>query len=334
MSRTVVKRIQTRLEHLERIGDPGFGQTVEQASAALSLIHQRGRAPASIQLRRDFLARRAWIPVAGDRDKTARSKPALATLVARRGLGLRLELTLLFLLQCHHRSTQRIPLPLLPDLEDPASLGLISLFATGNRPRKGSKYKRGVTKMRTAQVTGALDTLQELRLAELHKTPEDQNDYSQVWLNVEFGPLSVDHQRYRPPTATTPVVSIPIEFFTQGWIQVLTDSEIANWLMWRDVGLMRTPAATTADDLFIDADLRLGTYDLTRDTWDTHLMLGQLGLVNARQGDLHLGQTSDGEDNYRREPHVFDLDDAPLKRPALPAVKTAVEWDLIERLNR
>lgn len=334
MARTVADRLQTRLAQLERLSEPSFGLTVEKVNDALTRFHQTGTAPESILLRRRFLARRQWIYVSGDRDKTPRPKPALATLVASKGLSLRLELTLLFLNQCHRRSWARVPLPLLPDTEDPDSLGLISLFSTGNQPRPGSKYKRGVTKMRTTQVMGALDTLEALGLVEMTKTPEGRNDHSShIWLNTEFGPLGADPQRYKAPPASTPVVSIPIEFFTNGWIQVMTDSEIANWLMWRDVGEMRTAAVTTADELFIDADLRLGTYDLTRDTWDTHLMLDRIGLMSARQGDLHVGKTPNGS-GYRREPHRFDVDDAPLKKLALPAVKAAVARDLKERLAR
>lgn len=335
MGRTVIERLETRLAHLERLGDPGLGRTVDVVNDAFARFHQDGSAPASILLRRRFLARRQLIYVSGDRDKTPRLKPALATLVAPKGLSLRLELTLLFLVQCgRRRSSARIPLSLLPDPEDPDSLGLISLSSTGNQPRAGSLYKRGVTKMRTAQVTGALDTLEALGLVEMEKTPDGRNDYyARMWLNREFGPLGADPERYKVPPANTDVVSIPIEFFTQGWIQVMTDSEIANWLMWRDLGQMRTAAVTSADDLFIDAELRLGTYDITRDAWDTHLMLDRFGLMSAREGDLHVGKTPNGS-GYRREPHRFDLDDAPLKKSALPVVKAAVVRDLKDRLAR
>jgi hypothetical protein len=86
-----------------------------------------------------------------------------------------------------------------------------------------------------------------------------------------------DVRRYRRSGQSETVISIPINFFTQGWIQVMTDSEIANWLMWRDQADMRAADVTAVDDLFLEAQDRLEVYHLTRDAWDTHQMLIRLG---------------------------------------------------------
>ncbi|MGH8829130.1 MAG: hypothetical protein ACRDVZ_16325 [Jiangellaceae bacterium] len=143
-------------------------------------------------------------------------------------------------------------------------------------------------------------------------------------LNDEGGPW------WKPPRLSTPgrtpAVSVPIEFFTNGWLHVLTDSEIANWLMWRDIGDFRTAEQTSADDLMIWASERLGWYDLTRDTWDTHQALTRLNLMTAKFSDARRsdGTLIDYRSGNRGEPHHFGVDDQELSKPALAAARAAV----------
>lgn len=79
------------------------------------------------------------------------------------------------------------------------------------------------------------------------------------------------------PVAAESVLSVPIEFFTNGWIQALTDSEIWKWLVFRHAAYMSSPTSPPGQGVRMSADTRLSIYDLTRDAWDTHLMLGRYG---------------------------------------------------------
>lgn len=332
--RTVAARLQTRIAHLQRLQDPQHGLTIAQANAAFRRAHADGSAPESIHVRRHFLRRTQFLKVEGDRDRTPRMKPPLATALRSRGVLLRLELTLLFLAQCRPAG-QRTPKVTYPVISrGDSQLGLIDFLATGTNRRPGTKFRRMPSTMRAAQVHRALDSMagKGLQLLEIAKTASARPDYDQgVLLHTEVGPTPIGDQKpYVVPRlmspGRTPTVSIPIEFFTNGWLHVLTDSEIANWLMWRDVGEMRTADWSSADDLMIWAEERLGWYDLSRDVWDTHQMLSRLGLMSTTFADDRRsdGTLTDYSSGRRGEPHTFGVDDQELAKQALPAALAAV----------
>ncbi len=314
--RRVVDRLGIRLAHLDRLAlaeDNNF--VVTQANEAFKTIHSRGPSPASIVVRDGFIARPKRIYVAGEDETTTRPKPPIANLIRSQGLALRLELALIFLAQCNpHPGRKAIPLPVsAASQDDDEALGLINLFATGTRHRGGSNYRRRAPAMRARQVENALDilaapTLQLVRLA----SGAGRSRYDSMSLNRETGvPSAKDVARYSIP-AQRSNVSIPVEFFTRGWIQVMTDSEIWNWLVRRHRARTVAPPQTSAAGLRLDARDRLRWYDLTRDAWDTHQVLGRLGLLTAN----------------------LELDDRELSKDAHNAMRSAISAlrdDLIER---
>lgn len=179
--------------------------------------------------------------------------------------------------------------------------------------------------MRADQVRRALDILNKRGLVELGPARDKHSPYDQMWLCNEGGPTpGKDSVRYQALTASEPTVSIPIEFFTNGWIQVLTDSEIWNWLAFRHQGKMTAADSPAGRDISLPAARRLGWYDLTRDAWDTHAMLDRFELMTTNPGEITSGRTPGGSQRFRKEPHQFDLHDEVLKKPGHPAVLAAV----------
>jgi hypothetical protein len=168
--------------------------------------------------------------------------------------------------------------------------------------------------MRTRQVQNALILAEpSLQLVSL-SAGSGSAKYDSMWLNQDKPvPVAKDMPRYTMPGSE--VVSIPITFFTRGWLQVLTDSEISNWLVWRHRAGMNTAADNSAKSLKLNADDRLGIYDLTRDAWDTHQVLGNLGLLTATPGEITSTVTPR---------HEFGLDNKPLQQDAHHAVLAAV----------
>jgi hypothetical protein len=328
LGRNTAARLQTRLNHLSRLNKPAHGLTIEQANNAFVDAHGGGSKPLSVLVRRSFLARHKpkVFTVAGDHDKTPRKKPPLAASVRSRGVLLRTELTLLFLAQCRVRPTARISTPIQSQVA--GEPGLIDYFSTGTNPHDDTEYRLSRPTMRTRQLEKALDTLAgpDLQLIEVGRRASGRLDpTAPMWLNQESGPQRTgDAHRYRTPSASETVISIPIEFFTKGWIQVMTDAEIANWLMWRDQGDMRDASTSTATDLFLDAQRRLDHYDLTRDTWDTHAMLSRLGLMTVQVGEVDATQMVGGKTKFRSAPHRFGVDDAPLQQDGHAAMLAAV----------
>lgn len=331
-SRSSKERLEPRLAHLRRLESADFGLTVAQANEAFRTVYEAGRKPASILIRRSFVARQKRIHVAGEYDKTPRPKPPLATAKRSKGVALRLELTLLFLAQAGPRPTAQFRYPV--QTQSAEDLGLIDFLSTGSNPHEKTEYRLSRPAMRARQVMNALERLAapELQLIEVSRRPSGRLDASgQMWVNQETGPTATgDVHRYRIPTPSEKVISVPIEFYTNGWIQVMTDSEIANWQMWRDQSEMREAGITTADDLFIDAQDRLDYYDLSRDVWDTHQTLTRVGLMSVEAGEVEARMTTRGA-RFHREPHKFGLDDAPLSQDGHRAMLAAVA-ELLDEL--
>lgn len=330
--RKVVDRLQTRVNHLQRLQnkeDSGF--VVDDANTTFRGVYAAGGQPPSILVRSSMVARKMFLLVEGDRDKTPRAKPPAADIVRSRGLALRLELALLFVQQCSKKPGVR----LLPVEADGDGSGLINLFATGTRRQGKTSYRKQRSAMRAAQVRNALDILAGRGLVELGPDLEEQSPYDRMWLANEGGPLpGKDLTRYSKLTTSEPTVSIPIEFFTNGWIQVLTDSEIWNWLAFRHQGGMTAADSPAGKDVALPAVLRLGWYDLTRDAWDTHAMLDRFGLMTVNPGEITTGLTAAGNQRFEREPHQFDLDDQVLSKPGHPAVLAAVAAALEDALDK
>jgi hypothetical protein len=125
-----------------------------------------------------------------------------------------------------------------------------------------------------------------------------------MWLNQDKPvPVAKDMPRYTMPGSE---VSIPITFFTRGWLQVVGVAPPR-----RDEHRRRQ----LGQELKLNADDRLGIYDLTRDAWDTHQVLGNLGLLTATPGEITSTVTPR---------HEFGLDNKPLQQDAHHAVLAAV----------
>lgn len=76
------------------------------------------------------------------------------------------------------------------------------------------------------------------------------------------------------------VVAIPHEFFTRGWIQLLADAEIAAYLMWLDID--QNPQRHAP---FVTGFERRDRYGLSRDAYESHELLRDLGLVSVEKDD-------------------------------------------------
>lgn len=61
--RSAKDRVETRLAHLHRLENPDYGLTAAQANEAFRTVYEAGSKPASILVRRAFLARRRLLAV-------------------------------------------------------------------------------------------------------------------------------------------------------------------------------------------------------------------------------------------------------------------------------
>lgn len=91
---------------------------------------------------------------------------------------------------------------------------------------------------------------------------------------------------YTVPTDDEAFVEIPIGFLTNGWVHVLTTSEIAALLMWFDVmkfdpSLHKLEDGSTIEQAYARSDVRHGFYGLGRDTYETHQPLDAFDLLDV-----------------------------------------------------
>ena len=126
-------------------------------------------------------------------------------------------------------------------------------------------------------------------------------------------------------------MSVPAEFFLNGWIHALTDSEIAAWLMFRDLSDLQI-AEQERPAVHISGDERVGAYCLSRDVRDSHRMLEMLGLLRVLVADNRRdnGTVEDFSQGAELIRHRFWLADGALSQPAVPAVLAAVAARLDE----
>jgi hypothetical protein len=314
--RNTADRLQSRLDHLERLQADQPGQTLQKAVATMRKIYDLSAKPKHILVRRRFVRRAVKIEVANDRDRTPRLKPPAQTLIRPRGVAFRLYLILLAAAQCPptgRPASSRLHYPIKGEPDD---ISLINLIAPGSNPRTGTTYKKGFQQMRAEQVHNALDLLADSDHLLLNRfTPPGPT----VQLNIEHGPrVDQDPQPWKRP-GNEQVVAIPIDFFSLGWVHVLTDSEIAAWLMFRDYGQIGTHEISDPFTLF--ADDRLSWYDQSKDVWDTHAMLSAMGLMSSETSPYQPGS---GGAKSRRDGTVFRVTDSGLQQHAIPSALAAV----------
>ncbi|WP_176953925.1 hypothetical protein [Streptomyces indicus] len=108
------------------------------------------------------------------------------------------------------------------------------------------------------------------------------------------------------------VISVPVQFFTNGWVYFLTDSEIRMYLAlkhvaarFRDEHLLRGVYITERD--------REWLYGISRDVYESHLTLSRFGLVQLVPNPLRHqdGRVVDFENHLRKgrfiPPHRFRI---------------------------
>lgn len=260
-----------------------------------------------------------------------RQPPLAALAPITKGVGLRVALTVPLLVQGRRRTAlgrdARLLIPI--EADEPGGMGLVDLVAVAarHRPRPGSTYASSVLENRKRQVRDGLLQLGKFGLAELPDGGrQGEPRFDKVHLNEEGGGTAAGTKRYTPPRdlGLGRVVRVPTAFYVNGWIHALSKSEIAMWLMLRDLHERSGTGADAAlpltpDRLHISGRDRLLEYDLSRAVWDTHSSLEQFGLIVVRKDPNRRsnGTTLDGEFAL---PHYFELTDDGLKQDGLSTV--------------
>lgn len=249
--------VADRLDHLWRTGGRDDATTM-------------GLRPTHIKIRREFVYTRR-------RDERG---PVVPLLLQNQGLQLRLQLLLLFDAQCRHSpgSPVRNPRNIIRRADDQYA-GWRELVLSDVRPSKpygGDNAPSGVkATLRRRQIIEALARLEQQHLVTIPRHDKGNRRYDDFQLLSEVG--NSEHPDYTVPTRGS--VTLPREFFTNLWVWVLSDVEIATYLMLRFVRAHRSRKHEEAG-VFVTSGWRETLFRLHRSTWRSADMLYRLRLVD------------------------------------------------------
>ncbi len=138
---------------------------------------------------------------------------------------------------------------------------------------------------RRRQIMAALKTLEGMAL--VRADPKPGRFTAGLQLLCENGTSTISSAiSYTMSDDTEMYVETPVEFFTRGWVHVLTNSEIAALLMWFDrlkyngvvVGAEEGDPVTVT---YVTGDVRQGLYGLGREAYETHQALDAYQLLDV-----------------------------------------------------
>ncbi|MEU9107423.1 hypothetical protein AB0D54_24365 [Streptomyces xanthophaeus] len=270
---TAVDRRHRRLQQLQDTGQ------FEPVNRALQRVWADGRRPDRVHLRLPLLHSRPEDPA-----------PPLTQLLNPRGIALRFYLLAVFEAHCRLEPgeawTSRRALT--------GRLGWSDFVAVdaGYSSQKGSylhdevlQYRDGQS-CRVRQVQGALRTLEGVggggqALVHVPRKENGARDYAAFSLMPEGGSGgTLTPDRYvLPHPRVTRTFSIPVDFFLQGWVQVLTPAEVATWLVLQLLS-QEFPDKHRKWGVYLYADKREGYFRLKRDSYeDSCNALRSFGLI-------------------------------------------------------
>ncbi|MFD8633751.1 hypothetical protein [Streptomyces sp. NPDC059533] len=311
-----------RLTEMRRIG------AVTKASAALRDVWHGGREPSRAVFRtKGFLT-----------PGSTEARPPLTRLVLPRGIAMRFYLLAVFEAHCQQDVGEpwmnRRPLSGVGSWSDFVAIDGAYDKKSGTYMRDDTKQGRNDGDLRLRQVKSALTTLKGLGTEQaLVDIPQARNgsrhQYGQFTLMKETG-----RGAYQTPDAyTVPVntwnvetFTVPSDFFLNGWVQVLTPSEVATWLILRyhsQWAVKQHPET----GVYLYGNRREEGFGLRRDAWEDGCQrLREFGLIrHAHPGPLdeenpqleELIEFFAQTDRERYEPYRWQVTDQGLTKDAL-----------------
>lgn len=301
----------------------------DTATANLNAILGTKPEVTRLRIREDFVYRDPPAPDTGS-DTAAPAegtRPPATRLFAPRGITMRFFLIALMVARFNARAGER---PLNPyPLRAPSrqKTGWTDFFASDATASGAGRSAMGVQDKKKRAIHKALQHLQPLELVHLPHASTFGKRYEGFLLMNEGGPRDAGpNELYTVPRKNETCIEMPIEFFSNGWVQVLQDTEIAVLLM-----ILDAQGATSGANVSISADDRRRRYGIGKDALEAHRVLHWLGLISARPG---AGRRSDGtvenlgEEGVYPVPHVFQFLPAGLQNHALDTLRTALNYQI------
>jgi hypothetical protein len=329
-------RDRRRLARLQRMADSELGA---KACEALYQVHQAGPVrPDLVVIRSGFsrLTQPQDVTIYSDRRVPERlRRPPATRLMRSRGCSLQFFLTALFEAQCRTRPgavarTNTRPLKPRPQAPDQASwVDLVGTDADIVRIRSGNRSINSLER-RARQIRQALHTLSadDVHLMEIDD-PSAAHPYERFRLMNESGTRAIGEAvRYAVPVADEPhLFKVDRHFFTNGWVTVLDDTELAFLCMVADM----QARAGSCESVPVDGQTRVGYYCLGTDGYQSHHLLERAGLLRVtrpgvRRPNGTFRAPSGGAEELEGAPLRFGIVQDGFRQVALQAVVRALRY--------
>lgn len=255
-----------RVRALDAVSD-----RIDQAAAARQLHRRGGRWPAQVGIRAPFFIGGPYNP------------SPIARISAPRGVNLQVYLLALF--EAQTRKRYGIP-GICPIPISGGELSWVDLIVSEAKQNMQAKAPVTATQNRVRQIKSTIKRLADENLV-LRNVGEPGNR-SPLMLLHESGVAHPERRDYLIPEyydGARAVITLPVQFFTNGWVYVLTDSEIRMYLILKHL------AARFREDhllrgVYIAETDREWLYGLSRDVYEAHLTLARFGLIELTSNPL------------------------------------------------
>jgi len=236
------------------------------------------RGHGGIRLRKEFVCLREVTAVGSDRRvPPPEERPPSTRLMGRRGVALRLALTALFEAHARTEPGDR-PVSNMRPLSH-AQTGQVAwtdLLATSPDDALDGRTAMTAEDKKRRQLTNGLDALVRGGLVRLPHADDPRNKHREFELLPETGQATGTTSYAVPHPSDTETLLLPTNLFTNGWISVLTDGELAFLLMTM---IMHRP--DQGDGFMLPAQTRLRAFGIGPETYEAHRTLEAFGLIRV-----------------------------------------------------
>ncbi|MFD1540191.1 hypothetical protein [Nonomuraea guangzhouensis] len=246
-------------------------------------------------------------------------------MLSPRGIALRFYLIALCAAQMRTKAGGR-PRNDLPLIAGGDETGWIDLIAVPVKPQRSGNFSASPSSKKHRQVISALHHLSDpdVQLVRLPKAGKKSGKFEGFQLCDEGG-VRADGEvpDYSVPRATDLTFELPLGLFTNGWIHLLEDTELAFLMMVAHASQRTDPE----ERVKIESGTRLLHYGLGRDAYEAHKTLEAFGLLDV---DIDESRHEDGRVmNYGKggqaRLHAFRLLPDGFDEPAAATITKALK---------
>ncbi len=236
----------------------------------------------TVRVRKQFIRLDVPIDSTTTSDRSAPDhdvRPPSTRLYSPNGIGLPLMLIALLEAQSRTKPGKRAKGTAIPlRAEGFSKLGWTKLLSTPAEKSDSGRTVMTPSDKQFRQLKNALARLEEEGLIEPADRSRKTNRYEGFYLKYEdvLFRRAKANDFYRVPDDDETFFELPLEFFTHGWVHVLEDSELALLLI-----AIYKHQQNGGEGYTMAAGPRTLHYGLGRDSFEAHLMLDRLGLIEV-----------------------------------------------------